>query len=141
MANLQIALDKVCYIIVKARELDAQESVVDEDSGSNPIDDGFRDVLQGEGGDPTFEELESFIEDLNTDEQVELVALVWVGRGDFEPEQWAEAVTEARRRRTGPTSSYLLGIPVLADYLDEGLASFGLSCVDSDADEPAAAED
>lgn len=137
MAEPQIALDKVCYIIVKARELDAQEEVVDEDSGSNPIDDGFRDVLQDEGGDPTFEELETFIDELNVDEQQELVALVWVGRGDFEPEQWAEAVAEARRRRTGPTSSYLLGIPILADYLDEGLAGFGLSCVGDDTEEPA----
>lgn len=140
MAAPQIGLDKVCYIIVKARELDVQESVVDEDSGSNPVDDGFRDLLQGGAGDPTRQELESVIDDLNDDEQHELVALTWVGRGDFEPEQWSEAVAEARRRHTGATSRYLLGIPVLADYLDEGLSAFGLSCVDSEPDdEPEAA--
>ncbi len=137
MANPQIALDKLRYIIAKARELDAQEPAVDEDSGSNPIDDGFRDVLEDDEGDPTFWELETFIDGLNIDEQHELVALTWVGRGDFDAEQWGEAVAEARRRHTGPTSSYLLGIPILADYLDEGLASFGLSYVDGDAEEPA----
>ncbi|HMR33172.1 MAG TPA: DUF3775 domain-containing protein [Geminicoccaceae bacterium] len=135
MATPQIGLDKVCFIIVKARELDVQEAVVDEDSGSNPIDDGFTDVLQAGEGDPTREELQSVIDDLNEDEQHELVALAWVGRGDFEPEQWSEAVTEARRRRTAATSRYLLGIPVLADYLDEGLAAFGLSCVGSGPDD------
>lgn len=135
MATPQIGLDKVCYIIVKARELDVQEAVVDEESGSNPIDDGFVGVLQSEADDPTRQELESVIGDLNEDEQCQLVALVWVGRGDYEPEQWAEAVAEAARRRTGSTASYLLGIPVLSDYLDEGLATFGLSCVDSETEE------
>jgi hypothetical protein len=57
--------------------------------------------------------------------------LAWVGRGDYAADQWAEAVAEARQRPTGPTSRYLLGIPVLADYLDEGLAAFELSCVDN----------
>ena len=137
MATPQIGLDKVCWIIVKARELDVQEPAVDEESGSNPIDDGFRDVLQAGAGDPTRQELESAIDDLNDDEQHELVALVWTGRGDFEPEQWTEAVAEARRRHTGATSRYLLGIPVLADYLGEGLAAFGLSCVDGDSDDEA----
>jgi hypothetical protein len=131
MAAPQISVDKVCFIIVKARELDVQEAVVDEEPGSNPIDDGFRGVLQSDADDPTSQELEAFIDALNDDERHELVALAWVGRGDYAADQWAEAVAEARQRPTGPTSRYLLGIPVLADYLDEGLAAFELSCVDN----------
>jgi hypothetical protein len=136
MSVPQIGLDKVCFIIVKARELGVQDAAVDEDSGSDPIDDGFRGVLQSGGDDPTFQELESFIDGLNDDERLQLVALVWVGRGDYGADQWLEAVAEARRRHTGPTSRYLLGTPVLADYLAEGLAAFDLSCVDSEPDDP-----
>ena len=56
------------------------------------------------------------------------VALAWVGRGDFSAEEWGEAVKEARERRKGPTSEYLLGIPLLASFLEDGLEEFGESC-------------
>ena len=118
--ELGIALDTVCSIIVRAREFDAQEDVVEEDYGSNPIDEGFRSVLEAYPDDPTFQELQSRIDGLNEDEQTALVALAWVGRGDYEVGQWKEALAMARSRHTGPTSRYLLGIPVLADYLEEG---------------------
>lgn len=130
MPELGIGLDKVCFLIVKAREFDVQAAVVEEDYGSNPIDEGFREVLAAYEDDPTFQELQSFIDDLNEDEQGALVALAWLGRGDYTVHQWHRAVTTARGRRTGPTSAYLLGIPVLADYLEAGLDAFGLSCVD-----------
>lgn len=130
MPELQIALDTVCYLIVEAREFDVQEAVVDEDDDSNAIDDGFRAILEAHGDDPTFQELKRVIDDLDEDQQARLVALTWVGRGDFSIEEWNEAVRTARSRRTGPTSLYLLGIPVLSDYLEEGLAAFGLSCSD-----------
>lgn len=128
--ELGLALDKVCYLIVKAKELDVQEGVVEEDYGSNPIDEDFREVLAAFADDPTFRELQAFIDALDEDEQCALVALAWVGRGDYAVDQWDEVVTLARSRRTAPTSRYLLGIPVLADYLEEGLAAFDLSCVD-----------
>jgi hypothetical protein len=130
MPELQIALDKVCYLIVEAREFDVQEAVVDEDDDSNAIDDDFRSVLEAHEDDATFQTLKRAIDDLNEDEQVDLVALAWVGRGDFSIDEWTEAVSTARSRRSGPTSLYLLGIPVLSDYLEEGLAAFGLSCSD-----------
>jgi hypothetical protein len=129
MPELGIGL-KVCFVIVKAREFDVQEAVVEEDYGSNPIDEGFRAVLAAYADDSTFQKLQSFIDDLNEDEQCALVAFTWLGRGDYTVERWHRAVAEARRRRTGPTSTYLLGMPVLADYLEAGLDAFGLSCVD-----------
>ena len=134
MAELQISPDKLCFIIVKARELDVQEDVVEEDYGGSPIDEGFRGVLASYADDPTFEELRAFIDALNEDEQCELVALAWLGRGDYTIDEWPEALALARSRRTGPTSEYLLGIPVLGDYLEEGMAEFGLSCAEVERD-------
>ena len=109
--ELGIALDTVCSIVVRAREFDAQEAVVEEDYGSNPIDEDFRSVLEAYPDDPTFQELQAAIDGLNEDEQSALVALVWVGRGDYDVGQWDEALAVARSRRTGPTSRYLLGDP------------------------------
>ncbi|MGO4835197.1 DUF3775 domain-containing protein, partial [Rhizobiaceae sp. 2RAB30] len=73
----------------------------------------------------TEEELRELIDDLNIDEAAELVALAWVGRGDYDAAEWADAVAEARQRGNKRTSSYLLGLPMLADYLEEGLEAIG----------------
>ena len=67
---------------------------------------------------------------MNDDHQAELVALTWLGRGDFGPDDWAEAVKMARERRTHATSEYLIGTPLLGDYLEEGLAKLGFSVED-----------
>lgn len=126
----EIEVDKVCYIIFKAREFDVKDVVTDDDSGSDPMDDDDVDVLEDQDDDPTEEELTTFIDDLNVDEQAELVALTWVGRGDFGADEWEDALDMAVDRQAGKTSRYLLGIPILADYLAEGLAAFGLSCTE-----------
>ncbi len=120
--------DKVCHIIVKARAFDAKEEVVEEDYGSNPADEDMREVLQDYPDDPTYDELREFIAALNEDEQIELVALTWLGRGSFTAEEWEEAKAEASRAHNDRTAEYLLGMPLLADYLAEGLAAFGVSC-------------
>jgi hypothetical protein len=125
---LEISLEKICFVIIKAREFDVPEDVVEEDPGSNPIDEGFRDVLAAYGDDPTYAELKSFIEALNEDEQADLVALMWLGRGDYTVEDWDGAVTDARDRHTGSTADYLLGTPLLPDLLTEGMGALGLSC-------------
>ncbi len=126
----QISIDSVCRIVVRAREFDVKEAPSDEDEGSNPSDDGFVDVLESHNDDPVFQELRSAISDLNVDEQCELVALAWVGRGDYGPEDWSEARRLAVQQHNGRTAAYLLGMPLLADYLEEGLAQFDLSCAD-----------
>jgi hypothetical protein len=120
--------DKVCHIIVKARVFDAKVDVVEPDPGSNPSDAGMREVLEDYADDATYEELREFIADLNVDEQIELVALAWVGRGSFGADEWQEALAEAQRAHNRRTAEYLLGIPTLADFLEEGLAAFDLRC-------------
>jgi hypothetical protein len=87
-------------------------------------------VLEDYGDDPVAEEIRGVVEDLNEDEQVELVALIWVGRGDFAAAEWEEALAAARERHTGPSSAYLLGMPLLGDLLEEGFTALGYSCQD-----------
>ncbi len=125
-----IDLDSVCSVILKSKVLNAKEAVVDPDEGSNPTDDGDREILEETADDATADELRSLIDDLNEDQQIELVALAWLGRGSFSREEWDDALDEARRASNDRTADYLMGMPLLADYLEEGLAAFELSCSD-----------
>ena len=124
---LTISPEKVSYIIVKAKEFDAKEAPTDPDEGSNASDDRMISVLEDNPDDPTYEELVSFINDLTNDEQVDLVALAWLGRDDNTAEDWAGLHAEARRAHNRRTADYLLGTPLLGDYLAEGLAALGYS--------------
>ena len=125
---MDIALDKVCELILRARAVDMKDGVTDPDSGSNAVDDGMAGILTESPDDSTEEEIREVIAGLNDDERNDLVAILWIGRGDFEPEDWAEALRTARERSGGSTADYLLGIPNLGDLLDEGLAALGRSC-------------
>lgn len=125
----EIDTDKVCFVIVMAR----QAALADAEpvaSGSNASDDKFSSAYSDRARAGALQEVEAFIAAMNEDEQCELVALCWVGREDFEPEEWATAVAEARARRQRPTAEYLLGLPLVADWLEAGLAKFDLSCTE-----------
>lgn len=127
---LSIALEHVCFLIVKAREFDVKVEVVEPDPGSNPGDEDMREVLEDYQDDAVEEELSSFIDGLSYDEQVDLVTLAWLGRDDYTAEDWAEVRREAADAHNNRTAAYLLGMPMLGDYLEEGLALLGLSCQD-----------
>jgi len=109
-------------LILRTRGLMAQEGPVADDA-SNPTDDEASPAaLQDDPDDLTRAELASEIEDLEPDQQAELVALMWIGRGDMEPEEWEDALAlAAERRKDGPTAAYLLKHPHLAEHWDEGL--------------------
>jgi len=129
---MDIALDKVCEFIIRAKVIDVKEGVTDPASGSNPIDDGSVDSLMAGPDDSTEQELRDVIAGLNDDERADLIALVYIGRGDMEPEEWGDAVRLAREREEASavsTADWLIGIPNLGDLLDEGLALMGRSCV------------
>lgn len=132
--TLSIATDMVCHIIVKAREFDGQDVETDPDSASNAADDGGIAVLEEHDDDPTQAELVAFIEALDEDEQVDLVALLWLGRGDGDLDDWEDLRTQAKDSRNDRTSTYLLGQPLLADHLADGLSALGLSCEDFEKD-------
>jgi hypothetical protein len=131
--SLDIAEDKLAFIVEKAREFDVKEEDSDPDSGSNPNDDGNADVLESRPGDATREELAGAIGELNEDERAQLVALAWLGRGTYDLGQWNEAVATARSEHGKRAAAYLIGLPLLGDYLEDGMALFEEGIVD-DAD-------
>ena len=106
---------KVCFIIVKAREFDAKVDPVEPDPGSNEVDDDEREVLADYSDDATLEELRGAIDILDDDEVIDLIALAWVGRGDFDREEWPNARALAAERHRRHSAAYLLGMPALGD--------------------------
>ena len=128
--ELSISTEKLGFIVIKAREFDVKVDPVEPEPGSNPLDDDEREVLEDYADDPTYQELVDALESLNEDELVEVIALVWLGRGDYEPGDWSQAVADARDIRNERAVAYLVGTPNLGDELEEGLASLGLSVED-----------
>jgi intein/homing endonuclease len=128
LPELNISPEKVCYILIKAREFDAKVEPVETDPGSNPVDSGMGEILEDHADDPTIAELRAAINGLNDDEVIDLIALAWLGRGDFSKDGWEEARALARERHRRRSASYLMGMPALGDYLEEGLAALGLTC-------------
>jgi len=135
MATLDISPTKVGHVIIKAREYDAKvPSWHDQDGTQSPADDDDLDVLEASRSDGTRSEVASFIAGLNEDEQIALVALTWVGRGTYSADEFDEALETAREERVNKTEDYLLGIPLLADYLEQGLEDLGYSVEDAEDD-------
>lgn len=127
MPELAISVEKVVFLIEKTREFDVKEGASDPDSGSNGADDNMIDVLEDDGGDPVVREITGFINAMTEDEQIDLVALMRLGRGDGTIEDWEDLRSEAADGRDRNTTSYLLGEPLVSDYLAEGLDEFGLT--------------
>ena len=125
---LTISPEKVCFVIIKAREYDAKDEVTEVDPGSNPSDDKGVSVLEDHEDDPVIEELTSFIDSLSEDEQIDLVTLVWLGRDDYSAGDWPAVREEVARAHNQRTAKYLLGMPLVCDFLEEGLSMLGYSC-------------
>ena len=130
MPELQISAEKVTFLILKAREFDAKDVVTDPDDGSNASDDNMIGVFEDHGDDPVRQEIAAFINSLSVDEQIDLVALTWLGRGDGTIADWGRLRSDATHAHNGRTASYLLGEPLLGDFLAEGLDAFGISYAD-----------
>jgi Protein of unknown function (DUF3775) len=129
MAGLEISPEKVGFVIVKAREMAAKVAAWDDGATS---DHDAESILESFSEDATADELKGFIRDLNEDEQASLVALAWIGRGSFGPEELDEAVSTARAERTNRTEDYLIGMPLLPDYLEDALDRLGYSVEDAE---------
>ena len=100
---LPIAADKIAEVIILARELDRAEN-----------------------------EFDGFVDLLTDDEKIGLVAVFWIGRGSFEPEDMQEAIETAAREATTPTTDYLKGSPHLADHLEAGIEALGGNATDAE---------
>jgi hypothetical protein len=127
-----LTTEQACFIVVVAREFHAKEGVVLPDPASDEPDDRAVEVLADYAGDPSYSQVEGAVAALNDDARVELLALMWLGRGDFGIEEWSSALAQARDYETSSVTAYLMGHPLLADYLEEGLAEHGLSCLDEE---------
>ena len=127
---LSISPEKVFFVIVKAREFEAKDVVTDPDSSSSGADDHMISVFEEHADDPAYEEVQAFIAALSEDEQIDLVALTWLGRGDYSADDWDEVRGEAADAHNERTAEYLLGTPLLPDYLEEGLALLDISLED-----------
>lgn len=102
---LEISAWKVAQVVLMSRELDRAEG-----------------------------ELRAFIDRMSEDAQAELVAVMWIGRGAFEPEEIAEAIQTAQAEATVPTADYLIGTPHVSDNLEAGLEALGYSVQDAEDD-------
>ena len=127
---LQISPRRVAHVAIRAREIDAKVARWDD---SGDVADA-ETILEARRGDATEAELRAFIEQLNDDEKASLVAVMWIGRGTFEPQELEEAVKTAREEATSPTEDYLLGVPLLADYLEDGLEKLGIDVTETEDD-------
>jgi hypothetical protein len=126
--NLSISAEKVFFIVAKARQTDSKAS--ESDLVTDLSDDDATFGLEDNSKRTDRSELSGFIRGLNVDEQIDLVALMWLGRGDGDLDNWRDLRAEASRAHNNRTASYLIGTPMLADYLEEALTQFGKSFED-----------
>jgi hypothetical protein len=127
---LEIQPEKVAHVAIRARELDAKVGRWDGKGDTADADT----ILETRAGDATEGELRAFIDTLNADEQASLVAVMWIGRETFGADELAEAIQTAKDEATGPTADYLLGVPLLPDYLEDGLDALGFNPSDLEDD-------
>ncbi|MDE3238860.1 MAG: DUF3775 domain-containing protein [Paracoccaceae bacterium] len=125
--QLSLPSDFLCLLIAKARQMQGKTGSTDPSASELDDDDMELSAMEDRPSDPVEEEVRSLIDDLPEDEQIELVALMWYGRGDGD---WAELHALATQEHTPETADYLCGTPLLADYLMEGAAAFGLDCTE-----------
>ena len=128
--NLSISPEKVFFIVAKARQFDSKVTETGSDLVSDLSDDDTSHGLEDLSKNTDRSELSGFIRGLNVDEQIDLVALMWLGRGDGDLDNWRDLRGEAARAHNNRTASYLIGTPMLADYLEEALSQFGKSFED-----------
>ncbi|WP_265529576.1 DUF3775 domain-containing protein [Sphingomicrobium marinum] len=124
-------LETLCRIIIRAREYEAQVPTnYDADESPDNVDGNDDDeaysVLDDDINTSVEEELEGIIDDLADDQQAELLAFVLVGQGDYDADEWSEALEAAGEE--SQITEVLLETPMLASVLETGMAAFELDC-------------
>jgi hypothetical protein len=130
MPELSISSEKVCFLIVKAREFDVQDVDTELEDGANATDDRMIDVLEESSDNPVEQEIRVFVAEMDEEEKADLIGLLRLGRGDGTMEEWQAMRAEGMREHAGNVAAWLLGEPMLGDYLEEGLAQFGFTCAE-----------
>lgn len=130
--SLTIPLSKLGFLIVKARAFDAEVPPVGAEDGSDMVDDKAVAALEESADNPTREEIGGALREMNVDQINEILALMWIGRGDFDEDQWDEALDQARSTTNPRVTRYILETPLLADLLEEGLDKLGYNVADEE---------
>lgn len=125
---LSITPRKIAHVIIRARELGMKVGRWDMPGDSADAET----ILESRSGDATEAELRSFIRNMNDDEKASLVAVMWIGRDSFGAEDLEEAIQTAKDEATTPTADYLLGVPHLAEHLEDGMEKLGLDASDAE---------
>lgn len=133
-AVLTISPADVVYLVARAKEFAVKDAVTEPDPGSNPSDDGMTEILEDHPEGSAEEEMRRFIANLSDDEQIDLVALAWMGRDDYSAEEWADVRQQALEAHNDKTARYLIGMPLLPDYLEAGLETLGYSVEELESD-------
>ena len=132
MAELRISTDKVCAFIEAAREVAGKVPSTAGDRTTTGDDSRLVTIEEPEGDgkneDGRRHEMVEFVAGLNVEEQTDLLALFWLGRGDYELAEWDDALTEAEARLAARDPDYMIGDAALPEYLGDGLEAFGRSC-------------
>ncbi len=128
MDNFTISLDKVCFLIERLQEFEDKNPPADIGGDEAHLEDPDLDGIDTSYDDPLMDELSSFFDNLNEDESLDLVALMWIGRGTYDADDWEEAREVAAKEATHSVAEYLLGTPLLSEHLESGLEAFNLSC-------------
>lgn len=128
MININLNTEIVCQLIEKAKEFHCKEGVVIPENPNELSEDDFAQILADHQNDLTYQEAKTAIDDLEPDQQITLVAIMYLGRGDFDIQEWDACLAEAERGWTKHTARYLLSKPHIADYLEEGLILLGRRC-------------
>jgi hypothetical protein len=132
MPELRISVEKVCALIEAARELAGKVPSSAGDRTTTGDDSKLATIDEpegiGEDQDARRRETIEFIAGLNVDEQTDLLALIWLGRGDYGIEEWDDALSEAEARIAARDPDYMIGDAALPEYLGDGLEAFGLTC-------------
>lgn len=130
--DLTIGPDTVRVLIEKSKGVSAAINDDYQDGAEHEVEfDGRRDshhhdgLAEEEEENLTEKELRELIADLNVDEAAELIAIAWIGRGDFDAAEFSEAVAQARQRNLRKTAQYLLSMPLLSSFLEDGLEAIG----------------
>lgn len=127
--ELTVSLETICRLIARARELEAQVPAIENDDEDEPTDtDDPLAALEDESNEAIEDEVRALLDDLSDDEGAEVLALAMVGRGTFDASEWDEALEAANEEDADSIIDQLLDMPMLAGYLDAGLAAFDLSC-------------